>query len=55
MQLDEYNNGQFAAMIKRLAKDRLILLITHQNMLKEHINQTILIRRSNGKSEVIYS
>ena len=51
--LDEYNTTRFAEMVKRLSKEVLILLITHQNNLRDFIQQSILVRRSGGKSTII--
>jgi len=51
--LDEYNTERFADMVKRLSADQLILLITHQDNLRNFIQQNIFVRRSAGKSEVI--
>lgn len=51
--LDEYNMGLFANMLKRMSTDKLVLCITHQRELKDHIPQTILVKRSGGKSEIV--
>jgi DNA repair exonuclease SbcCD ATPase subunit len=51
--LDEYNTTRFADMVKRLSKDTLILLITHQNNLRDFIQQNIFVRRSGGKSSIL--
>ena len=51
--LDDYNMGLFANMLKRMSLDKLVLCITHQKELKDHIPQTILVKRSGGKSEVV--
>jgi len=51
--LDEYNMGLFANMLKRMSTDKLVLCITHQRELKDHIPQTILVKRSGGNSEVV--
>ena len=52
-ELDEYNTTRFADMVKKMSKDTLILLITHQNVLKDFIQQNIFVRRSGGKSTVV--
>jgi len=51
--LDEYNTTRFADMVKRLSRDSLILLITHQNNLRDFIQQNMLVRRHGGKSTII--
>lgn len=51
--LDEYNTTRFAEMVKRLSKDTLILMITHQNNLRDFIQQNMLVKRTGGKSTII--
>jgi DNA repair exonuclease SbcCD ATPase subunit len=51
--LDDYNMGLFANILKRMASDKLVLCITHQKELQDHIPQTILVKRSGGKSEIL--